>query len=198
MSREERRRRTRRESVRPAIPAMVAVALVAIACSTGGPSAPPANGSPAAASGAASPAPTASVAVTASPVTGAAATARPPSQPPNASLGVDGGDAVTGQLGSFTWNGGGSDSPWLPGAPIAVGQGERFGVALDRAVAVTGWSARRVVGGTADGSGAVGLGDGTGPVSFPAPPAGTWSVQVVVRFAGDLGSATYYWLVAVR
>ena len=38
-------------------------------------------------------------------------------EPPAATLAVEGGDPVAGQLGSFTWNGGGSDSPWLPGAP---------------------------------------------------------------------------------
>ena len=30
---------------------------------------------------------------------------------------------MAGALGSFTWGDGGSDSPWLPGAPIAVGVG---------------------------------------------------------------------------
>ena len=33
------------------------------------------------------------------------------SEPPAASLSVEGGDPVVGQLGSFTWNGGGSDGP---------------------------------------------------------------------------------------
>lgn len=176
---------------------MLMLALVVIACSTVGASVPPLNGSPAAASATASSAPAASVAATAGPST--ATTAIPvTSEPPSASLDVDGGDAVTGQLGSFTWNGGGSDSPWLPGAPIAVGQGERLNVTLVGGAAAADWTARRVIAMTTDGSGAVGLGDGTGPVSFLAPPAGAWSVQVVVRFAGDLGSATYYWLVTVR
>ena len=49
-------------------------------------------------------------------------------EPPAASLAVEGGDPVTGQLGTFTWGDGGSDSPWLPGAPIAVGTGEQLTV----------------------------------------------------------------------
>ena len=36
------------------------------------------------------------------------------------------------------------------------------------------------------------------PIAFPAPPAGSWSVQVTVDFAGGLGSATYYWHLDVR
>ena len=39
---------------------------------------------------------------------------------------TEGGDPVTGSLGSFTWGDGGSDSPWLPGGEIAVGTGEQL------------------------------------------------------------------------
>jgi hypothetical protein len=119
-------------------------------------------------------------------------------EPPAATLGVEGGDPVAGQLGSFTWNGAGSDSPWLPGSPIAVGNGERLTVVLADGAAVADWSARRVAAGTTDGTGAVGLGNGGPPVTFAAPPAGHWSVQVTVRFAGGIGSATYYWAITVR
>ena len=51
--------------------------------------------------------------------------------PPDASLAAEGGDPVPGQLGTFTWAGGGSDSPWLPGTPITVGAGESLTVTLD-------------------------------------------------------------------
>ena len=51
-------------------------------------------------------------------------------EPPAAALAVEGGDPVTGQLGTFTWGDGGSDSPWLPGAPIAVGTGEQLTVSI--------------------------------------------------------------------
>ena len=118
-------------------------------------------------------------------------------EPPAASLAVDGGDPVVGQLGSFTWNGGGSDSPWLPGSPITVGAGERLSVSLAGDPGVTEWTARRATPGSLDGAGAVGLGQGTAEVGFDAPPSGTWSVQLTVRFAGDRGSATYYWKVTV-
>jgi hypothetical protein len=51
-------------------------------------------------------------------------------EPPAATLAVEGGDPVTGQLGTFTWGDGGSDSPWLPGSPIAVGTGEQLTVTI--------------------------------------------------------------------
>ena len=113
-------------------------------------------------------------------------------------LAVEGGDPVTGQLGTFTWGDGGSDSPWLPGAPIAVGTGEQLTVTIGDGVGVATWSARRVPAGTTDGSGAVGLGTDGPPIAFGAPETGSWSVQVTVDFDGGLGSASYYWLVTVR
>lgn len=114
-------------------------------------------------------------------------------EPPQASLAAEGGDPVKGQLGSFTWAGGGSDSPWLPGAPLHVGAGERLMVSTPPGPGVTEWTARRVPAGSTDGSGAVALGGGPAPVAFDAPTTGSWSVQVAIRFTGDLGSATYYW-----
>ena len=66
----------------------------------------------------------------------AAAAPRVAAEPPAASLAVEGGDPVVGQLGSFTWGDGGSDSPWLPGAPIPVGAGERLTVAIADGVGV--------------------------------------------------------------
>jgi hypothetical protein len=138
-----------------------------------------------------------SVAAVASPEPTAAASAS--DVPPSASSAVDGGDPVTGQLGSFTWDGAGSDSPWLPGSPIAIGGGERLTVSLATDPGVAGWTARRVAPGTMDGAGALGLGQGaTLPITFAAPPAGTWSVQVTVQFANGRGSAAYYWRVTVH
>jgi hypothetical protein len=52
--------------------------------------------------------------------------------------------------------------------------------------------------GTTDATGADALEGGGPPVAFAAPEPGTWSVQVNVRFGGDLGSAAYYWELAVR
>jgi hypothetical protein len=118
-------------------------------------------------------------------------------EPPPAALAAEGGDPVEGELGSFTWADGGSDSPWLRGSPITVGSGERLTVSI-AGVEVSGWSASRVPGGTDNGFGAVPLGSGAAPISFTAPGPGSWSIQVIVQFAGDLGSATYYWQLTVR
>ncbi len=121
-----------------------------------------------------------------------------PAQPPPASLAVEGGDPVVGQLGSLTWGDGGSDSPWLPGAPIEVASGERLTVDVAGGPAVATWSARRVAGTARGSAGPVGLGSGPGPAAFDAPPVGVWSVAVTLDFAGELGSATYYWAITVR
>jgi hypothetical protein len=174
-------------SVRRSVLAILPVALLASACAAAGPS-----GSVAPSAPAASPPPT-EVVVTPAPAGSVSVT-----EPPAATLAVEGGDPVIGQLGSFTWGAGGSDSPWLPGSPIAVGAGERLTVALVDGVAVATWSAKRVPAGTTDGSGTVGLGTGGPPIAFDAPGTGSWSVQVTVDFDGGLGSASYYWLVTVR
>lgn len=142
-----------------------------------------------------------SVAAVASPTPGALrspSVAPSSAEPPPASLAAEGGDPIVGQLGSFTWNGGGSDSPWLPGTALTVGAGERLTVTLSDGVVPADWSAGRVPAGTPNGVGAVGIGSGPGPVSFAAPGPGSWSVQVQVRFADGVGSAAYYWQLTVR
>ena len=140
-----------------------------------------------------------------SPVESAATTADPgttglpaTAEPPAASLAVEGGDPVIGQLGSFLWGDGGSDSPWLPGSPITVGAGERLTATIADGVGVATWSARRVPAGATDGSAAVSLGTGGPPIAFGAPAPGSWSVQLTVDFDGGQGTASYYWLVTVR
>lgn len=119
-------------------------------------------------------------------------------EPPAASIGVDGGDPVIGQLGSFGWKNSGSDAPWLDGNPIHVGSGERLTMALAEPVGIANWTASWKEPGYLSPSTPVDLGEGTGgPVSFTAPPIGTWSVSVSVWFADNLGSAVYYWLMEV-
>jgi len=174
--------------------AAVVVAIVAGACATV-PATVPASGTPAPSPAVTTPSMVAPTPLTA-PVSTIAPTVR--SEPPAASISVEGGDPVVGQLGTFTWGNGGSDSPWLPGSPVAVGTGEHLTVTIADGAGMATWSARRVPAGTSDGSGAVGLGTGGPPVSFEAPPVGSWSVQVAVDFDGGLGSATYYWHVTVR
>ena len=173
-------------SLRRSAPVVVALAVLMAACSVGGPGGPPPTGLPSAAS-------VATATPAASP-TAASSTA----QPPAASLAVEGGDPVTAQLGSFTWNGGGSDSPWLPGSPITIGQGERMTVSFTTDPGVASWTARRAAAETLDGAGAVGLGQGATPITFSPPPPGTWSVQLTVQFANRRGSAAYYWQVTVH
>ncbi len=118
-------------------------------------------------------------------------------EPPAASLAVEGGDPVVGELGSFTWNNAGSDAPWVPGTPLRVAPGERFTLSLASNVPIEHWTVKRSPASSV-GTGVTGMGEGSSdPVTFPAPPRGAWSVAVDVWFAGNLGSAAYYWLVTV-
>ena len=122
-----------------------------------------------------------------------------PAEPPGASLAVDGGEPVEGQLGTFTWQNAGSDAPWLDGNAIRVGAGERLTLSFVDPIGVANWTASRVPPGNRDGSGAIGMGEGSaGPVAFDAPPRGSWSMNVDVWFSDNLGSASYYWLVDVE
>lgn len=185
-----------RWSSRRGAPAILSVVLLAGGCAGGAPAATTTTH------------PTTAVAAPSSvagPSVGAVPSASPagsPSaastEPPAASLAAEGGDPVVGQLGTFTWGDGGSDSPWLPGAPVTVGPGEPLTVSIDDGVQVDSWSAARVPGGRTNGAGAVAMGSGAAPITFAAPGPGTWSIHVTVQFAGGLGSASYYWLVAVR
>ncbi len=181
-----------------AIVAILAIAMTGSGCGNG------------AIAGSAGPTATSTPMDPASPPPAAAPTASPPAsapppsampsisaQPPPAVLAADGGDPVVGQLGTYTWADGGSDSPWLPGAPITVGAGEPLTVSIPDGVAIAEWTARRVRAGTSNGTGAVTIGSGRGPVTFAAPGRGTWSVHVDLRFADGLGSAAWYWLVTV-
>jgi hypothetical protein len=105
---------------------------------------------------------------------------------------------VTAQLGTYTWRDEGSDSPWLPGARIAVGRGEPLSVTFVPPIDVASWQARSVDAGATGPSGALALGDGTGAPTFAAPRAGAWTVEVHVVFAGDAGDARYFWQLDVR
>jgi hypothetical protein len=141
--------------------------------------------------------PPAAATPTASTPTEAPTRTAPAGEPPIAWLSVEGGDPVAGQLGTFIWGDGGSDSPWLPGAPIAVGAGEPATLTLDPAVPISSWRARYVPS-TADGpDGALTIGNGIEPPAFLAPPAGTWTVEVHVVFADGLGDASYAWQLTI-
>lgn len=116
--------------------------------------------------------------------------------PPNASLAAEGGDPVVGQLGSFTWGDGGSDSPWLPGSPIAVGTGEPLLVTLGDDTAVAAWTAVRAPADSTTGSGGVAAGEGSGVIGFAIGEPGRWTVAVTIGFVAG-GSATWYWRLEV-
>ncbi len=172
---------------------------LAAAIATAGCSSPPGNQTP--------PSPVVST-TTSAPATSDAVSVPPPptdapipssvpDRPPVAALAAEGGDPVAGQLGTYVWRETGSDSPWLPGAAIAVGSGEPLTVTLDPAVPVNAWQARYVPASTTGPNGAMELGQGSGDPDFGAPPAGTWTVEVHVEFADRLGDANYFWNVAV-
>jgi hypothetical protein len=180
----------------------LAGALAVAGCGAGGlasPAAPSAGGGPAVAP-AASPAaasPAASVGSTATP----AATPVPTEQPgpPAATLVVGGGAPAAGALGSYVWDGAGSDAPWLvPPAAAGVRARGPYAVMLVPPLPVDRWEAAwaRVDDGSAGSPEGAVSGD-AGPVSVPGPGApSTWSLMVEIRFA-DGNHAAWYWRVDV-
>jgi hypothetical protein len=181
-------------SIRASALALLIPALLA-ACSTPGTSSipPPPEGSPAATLE-----PTATVTPSIAPSEGAPTPEPPIPEPPAASIAVEGGDPFVGELGSFSWQNSGSDSPWLEGTAIHVGSGEELHLTLAEPVAIENWTASRVPPGNPQELAPVGLGEGSrGRVTFDGPPSGTWSVKVSIWFADNLGSAAYYWLIEV-
>jgi hypothetical protein len=184
---------------RAAVPSLLAVAFLLAACSAGGASRASAIASPST-----GPEPSIAVAPTVFPSSEPSLSIEPPSpeppmaEPPAAAIGVEGGDPVFGELGSFTWQNSGSDSPWLPGYPIRIGASETLMVTLAEPFAIANWQASYVPSSDLHSTTPVGLSEGTGePITFEAPPVGEWSVSVDVWFAGGIGSAAYYWLVEV-
>ena len=108
--------------------------------------------------------------------------------PPEASLAAEGGDPVAGQLGTYTWRGGGTDSPWLQGAPMTVGSAEPLTVSFEPPVDIASWQARSVAARSAGPVGATALGEGSGQPTFTAPGPGAWTVEV---HTDNLGSDEY-------
>jgi len=147
-----------------------------------------------------SPGPTADAATAAPPPSslGASPTRAGLDGPPDATLGAEGGDPVTGQLGTYVWFESGSDAPWLSGAPLAVGAGEPLTVTLVPAGDLDTWTARYVPALASGPAGAVALGEGSGDPAFAAPRPGTWTVEVAVVFAAGAGTASYFWQLEVE
>jgi hypothetical protein len=170
------------------------VASLLVGCTTvGGPSSPATTVSPS------TPSPTTSPTAPSSTPTPSTATtpASTGDGPPAALLGAEGGDPVVGQVGSHTWRDTGSDSPWLPGAPIAVATGEPLSVTIDPITPVAAWRARSVPSGADGPEGATLLGEGAGTPTFTAPARGSWTVEVRVTYADGVGDASYYWALEV-
>ena len=162
------------------------------------PIAAPSATAPAVASPPRSPSPAASpdpVATSASPTPAPAATALDPASvgPPAATLAAEGGDPVPGSLGPYRWGDSGSDSPWLQGAPIAVGEGEPLTVAFDPAIPVDSWAGRLVPAGSDGPADAVVVGQGVGMPTFTAPRSGSWTLELRASFGGGAGEASWFW-----
>ncbi len=184
---------------------LVLVLVPAAACGTAGP--PPASTpatSPAASTPAASPAastPSASPGPARSPgpSTSATAPAATDAAPPAALLGGLSGAVAAGQLGTFSWDGFVSDSPWIVGPSAGdVRATERLAITLDPDLAPITWQARwaPVTGGQAGDPVDGGSGSTSGiEVSPPATP-GAWSLQLTAGF-GVGRSATWYWRIEV-
>jgi hypothetical protein len=186
-----------RRSVRSRWPAAIALSLAVAGCAAAGPptadpSSPEPTARPIPTSASAPPSPSATAAIPE--VTPSATVA---AGPPVATLTVEGGDPVEGQLGTFLWLDGGTDAPWLPGAPIIAAAGEPMDVLLDPVVGIGGWQARIVPAGATGPDGATGLGEGSGTPRIMAPAVGTWTLEIAVQFADGLGSASYFWQLRV-
>jgi hypothetical protein len=118
--------------------------------------------------------------------------------PPDALLAAEGGDPIAGQLGTYVWQETGSDSPWLPGAPLAVGAGEPLTLSVVPDGEIRAWAVRYVPAAAGGPEGATSLGEGAGSPRFDAPGPGAWTVEVFVEFAPGVGDARYFWRLEVE
>jgi hypothetical protein len=118
--------------------------------------------------------------------------------PPDAVLAAEGGDAVTGQLGTYVWFGTGSDSPWLTGAPLTVGSGEPLSLKVVPEGRIATWEVRDVPAAAGGPEEARTIAKGTGVPAFEAPGPGLWTVEVTLDFDGGAGRAAYFWHLKVE
>ncbi len=122
-----------------------------------------------------------------------------PQQPPVAVLTFQGGQPTAGDLGTYIYRGAGSDSPWLPGEPVAIPPAGAFGeVFLGEPLTVTSWRVRVAPAGRVPGIGEgreIALGEGR--IAFELP-TGSWTLQLSVQFGDGAGEATWYWQLGQR
>jgi hypothetical protein len=118
--------------------------------------------------------------------------------PPDATL-VAGRDRHAGEAGSWFWSGMSNDAPWLPAIALehATIPSGPVAVELEGGAEAESWSAQAATAADFQGAELTDLGNGTGGPAFDTPGPGDWVLAVSVRFAGGVGSATYYWSVTV-
>ena len=127
------------------------------------------------------------------------------SLPPLALLSVDGGEPMTGALGTYVYEGSGSDAPWLPAAslePVQVPAGATLELTLESASAFVSWSAQVAAAEDVRGESRTGLGQSEGSermksAAFASPEAGQWVLAVRVFYPDDRGDAFLFWLLDV-
>jgi hypothetical protein len=122
-----------------------------------------------------------------------------PAGPPIATLlGLSGG-GVTGDLGTFSWDGIASDAPWVVGRATGKAQARAaLAVTFPADAGETAWRARWApLNGNQPGTPIDGGSGGRIAIELNPPRTpGPWSLQLVVDF-GPGRSATWYWRVEV-
>jgi hypothetical protein len=119
---------------------------------------------------------------------------------------VTAGAEIPGTLGSWTLDGRGSDSPWLPASALperAITTPAAIVVRFVGSAQIGAWLARAAPASDPEG----GLGIGIGGRDEGAPPlnavtldpirSGRWVVAVRLDRADGRGDATFYWLLSV-
>jgi hypothetical protein len=101
---------------------------------------------------------------------------------------------VAGDLGTYIYRGAGSDSPWLPGEPVAVpASGAIAEVFLSEALPIASWTARVAPTGQEPKIGEPReIAAGEGPIAFELP-TGRWTLALAIQFGDGIGEATYFW-----
>jgi len=104
-----------------------------------------------------------------------------------------------GAEGSYTWNGQGSDAPWIVMPEAAARGAGPWGVTFDPGLPVVQWTARwaPVRDGVAGDPEAAANGTGSLIVVHAPSAPGTWSLQLEASFGPGRG-ASWYWTVDVR
>ena len=115
--------------------------------------------------------------------------------PPSLSLRGSATGAIRGELGSFLWDGLGSDAPWIvPATASHVASGGYLEVVVAPPRESDHWTARWApVAGGAPGDPSATAEGGAGGIRLTAPSRpGTWGLALEVSF-GDGRRGTWYW-----